>query len=51
MSRGPLGPKETGSGAPPTPAPLTRAPPSYQRMHSSDSSKGSDKDTATGPRD
>lgn len=51
MGRVGLSGKDGGTNAPPTPAPLTRGPPTYQRMHSSDSSKGSDKDQTNGTRD
>lgn len=40
-----------GDVTPGTPSSLSRQPPSYQRMHSNDSSKGSDKDCNGGSKD
>lgn len=50
LGRSGLGSKD-GSNTPSTPAALARGPPTYQRMHSSDSNKGSDKDQSNGAHD
>ena len=44
-SRGMLNSKGDATPSTPSGATLNRHPPPYQRMHSNDSSKGSDKDT------